>query len=232
MNLPSARTGKDLGLWSKRLVSITPRRVICSFHILSMVSLKARTNFSRSCCCWSLPFCGVIAKVGIGVNCDLEIGTGAAGEEILVNFLEGDAWVEVDVMLLLLGLFKDEFAHELAEQLAHGIHARLACGHVAEGVAHGEEYCLYAARVGTVVHFDVTLADVRHGDDGGGGLELLEGFLEAVKTADLGEGEGMGLGEFVGGCEPLEKGGGIPSPTPKPLPGGEGRDMLLLGHKY
>lgn len=134
--------------------------------------------------------------------------------------------------MLLLGTFEDELAHELAEQLAHDVHARLACGHGAEGVAHGEEHSLYSARVGRVVHLDVALGDVGDGDDGGGGLELIEGFLEAVKTADLGEGEGVGLCEFVGGCEGLEKGGGIPSPTPEPLPGGEGRDVLLLGHKY
>ena len=191
-------------------MSITPRRVICSFHILSMVSLKARTNFSRSCCCWSLPFCGVIAEVGIGVNCNLEVGARAAGEEVLVDFLKGDAWVEVDVVLLLFCFFEDEHGHELAEEFAHGVHARLSGGHVTEGVAHGEEDCLYSSGVGTVVYFDVALADVRYGDNGGGGLELIEGFLEAVQTRHLGEGEGMGLGEFVGGCQPLEKGGGIP----------------------
>jgi len=175
-----------------------------------MVSLKARTNFSRSCCCWSLPFCGVIAEVGVGVNCNLEVGARAAGEEILVDFLEGDAWVEVDVVLLLLCFFEDEFAHELAEEFAHGVHARLSGGHVAEGVAHGEEHCLYAASVGRVVHLDVALGDVGDGDDGGGGLELLEGFLEAVQAGNLGEGEGMGLGEFVGGGKGLEEGGGVP----------------------
>ena len=175
------------------------------------MSLKARTNFSRSCSwAWSLPFCGGIAEVGISVNSNLKEGTGAAGEEILVDFLEGDSRVEVDVVLLLLCLFEDEHAHELAEKFAHGVHTLLASGHVAEGVAHGEENSLYAARVGTVVHLDVTLGDVRHGDDGGGGLELAEGFLEAVQAGDFGEGESLFFGEFVGGCEPLEKGGGIP----------------------
>ena len=53
INRPSALTGSDLGLCSKRPVSITPRSVICSRHILSIVSLKARTNFclcSNICC--------------------------------------------------------------------------------------------------------------------------------------------------------------------------------------
>ncbi len=67
-------------------------------------------------------------------------------------------------------------------------------------MAHGEENRFDSSGVGTVVHLDVALGDVRHGDDGGGGLELLEGFLEAVKTADLGEDKFFGLGEFVCRC--------------------------------
>ena len=47
----------------------------------------------------------------------MEEGACAAGEEILVDFLKGDAWVEVDVLLLLLGLFEDELGHELAEEI-------------------------------------------------------------------------------------------------------------------
>jgi len=140
----------------------------------------------------------------------LEIGARAAGEEVLVDFLKGDAWVEVNVVLFLFCFFQNRFAHELAEEFAHGVHARLSGGHVAEGVAHGEENRFDSSGVGTVVYFDVALADVRHGDDGDGGLELIEGFLEAVQTGDLGEGEGMGLGEFVGGGKGLEEGGGVP----------------------
>ena len=139
---------------------ITPRRVICSRHILSIVSLKARTNFSRSCSCGSLPFSGVITEVGISVNGYLEESTGTAREEVLVDFLKGDTRVEIDIMLLLLRLFKDELAHKLPEQLAHGVHALLACCHVIDGMAHGEEHCLHSSSVRTVVHLDIALAYV------------------------------------------------------------------------
>ena len=64
--------------------------------------------------------------------------------------------------------------------------------------------------MGRVVHLDVALGDVRHGYYGGGGLEGVQGFLEAVKTADFGEDEIILLGEFVGIGEGLEKGCGIP----------------------
>ena len=101
----------------------------------------------------------------------MEVGAGAAGEEILVDFLERDAWVEVDVVLLQLGALQDEHGHELAEEFTHGVHALLACVHVAEGVAHGEEGCLHSPGVGRVVHLDVALTYVADGDDGGGGLE-------------------------------------------------------------
>ena len=180
MKRPSARTGSDFGLRSNLPVSITPRRVICSRQILSMVSLKARTNFSRSCCCGSLPFGRVIAEVGKGVDSDLEVCASATREEILVDFLEGDAGVEVDVVLLQLGALQNEFGHELAEDLSHGVHAGLTCVHVAEGVAHGEEDSLHSPSVGRVVYLDVALTYVRHGDDSGGGLEGVQGFLEAV----------------------------------------------------
>ena len=77
-------------------------------------------------------------------------------------------------------------------------------------MAHGEEDGFYSASVGRVVHLDVALADVADGDDGGGGLEGVQGFLEAVQAADFGEDEVMVLGEFVPFGEGLEEGCGIP----------------------
>lgn len=88
-------------------------------------------------------------------------------------------------MLLLLRLFKDELAHKLSEQLAHGVHALLACCHVIDGVAHGEEDRLHSSSVRTVVHLDIALAYVADSDDSRGGLQLLQGFLEAIESADL-----------------------------------------------
>lgn len=64
--------------------------------------------------------------------------------------------------------------------------------------------------VRTVVHLDITLAYVADGNDCRGGLQLLQGFLEAVESADLGEYKVMGLGELVCFCEGCEEGGGIP----------------------
>lgn len=113
-------------------------------------------------------------------------------------------------MLLLLRLFEDELAHKLAEQLAHGVHALLACCHVIDGVAHGEEDRLHSSSVRTVVHLDIALAYVADSDDSRGGLQLLQGFLEAVESADLCEDKVMGLGELVCFCEGCEEGGGIP----------------------
>ena len=51
----------------------------------------------------------------------------------------------------------NEHGHELPEQLTHDIHTLLTGGHVVEGVAHGEEDSLYAARVGCVVQFGISL---------------------------------------------------------------------------
>lgn len=57
---------------------------------------------------------------------------------------------------------------------------------------------------------DVALADVADGDNGGGELQLLQGFLEAVESADLCEDKVMGLGELVCFCEGCEEGCDIP----------------------
>ena len=73
-------------------------------------------------------------------------------------------------MLLLLRLFEDELAHKLAEQLAHGVHALLACCHVIDGVAHCEEDRLHSSSVRTVVHLDIALAYVADSYDSRGGL--------------------------------------------------------------
>ena len=51
--------------------------------------------------------------------------------------------------------------------------------------------------VRTVVHLDIALAYVADGNDSRGGLQLLQGFLEAVESADLGEDKVMDLGELV-----------------------------------
>ena len=72
-------------------------------------------------------------------------------------------------------------------------------------MAHGEEDSLYTTSVGRVVYLDVALTYVRHGDDGGGGLEGVQGFLEAVKTRNSCEAEFMLLGEFVPFGEGLEE---------------------------
>ena len=86
----------------------------------------------------------------------------------------------------------------------------LACYHVINGVAHCEEYRLYPLGVRAVVHLDMALADIADGNDCRGGLELLQGFLEAVESADLGEYKVMGLGELLCFCKGCEEGGGIP----------------------
>lgn len=51
--------------------------------------------------------------------------------------------------------------------------------------------------VRTVVHLDITLAYVADGNDCRGGLQLLQGFLEAVESADLCEYKVMDLSELV-----------------------------------
>ena len=68
-------------------------------------------------------------------------------------------------------------------------------------MAHGEEDRLHSSSVRTVVHLDIALTDVADGNDRRGGLQLLQGFLEAVESADLCEYKVMGLGELVCFCE-------------------------------
>ena len=58
--------------------------------------------------------------------------------------------------------------------------------------------------------YGVPLADVADSDESRGGLELQQGFLEAVESADLCEDKVMGLSEPVCFCEGCEESGGIP----------------------
>lgn len=48
---------------------------------------------------------------------------------------------------------------------------------------------------------DVALADVADGDNGGGGLQLLQNFLEAVESGDPSKDEVVSLGELVCFCK-------------------------------
>ena len=57
---------------------------------------------------------------------------------------------------------------------------------------------------------DVALADVADGDNGGGGLQLLQDFLEAIESGDPGKDEVVSLGELVLFGEGCEEGCGIP----------------------
>lgn len=57
---------------------------------------------------------------------------------------------------------------------------------------------------------DVALADVADGDNGGGGLQLLQDFLEAVESGDPGKDEVVSLGELVLFGEGCEENCGIP----------------------
>lgn len=106
------------------------------------------------------PLFVVVDEGGVGVDGDLEVCAGAAGEEVAVDFLELYSWVEVEVLLLDAGLLEDELGHELTEEFAHGVHAGLAGGHIVDWVAHGEEDRLHTAGVGGVVEFGVAVGDV------------------------------------------------------------------------
>ena len=57
---------------------------------------------------------------------------------------------------------------------------------------------------------DVALADVADDDNGGGGLQLLQNFLEAVESGAPGKDEVVSLGELVCFCEGCEEGCDIP----------------------
>lgn len=57
---------------------------------------------------------------------------------------------------------------------------------------------------------DVALADVADGDNGGGRLQLLQDFLEVVKSGDPGKDEVVSLCELVLFGEGCEEGCGIP----------------------
>ena len=120
-----------------------------------MVSLKAVTNFWRSCmaCCsvGLFPFIGIVTQVGINVNGYLEVCAGAAREEVSVNFVERYPRVEVDAMVLQLGFLQNQQRYELAEELAQGLHAACPCRHVVNLVALGEEHSLHPTGAGRVV---------------------------------------------------------------------------------
>ena len=102
-------------------------------------------------------------------------------------------------------LLLDENRHELAEQLAHDVHALLPCGHVINGMAHGEEYRLDTPSMRRVVQLRIALRDVRDSDKGGCGLKRLQGFLEAVEAGDTAEAELVCLCQFVSGCQSFKE---------------------------
>lgn len=99
-----------------------------------MVSLKAVTNFWRSCsaCCsvGLFPFIGIVSQVGIDIYGYLKIRAGTSAEEVSVNLVERYPRVEVDTVLLQLGLLQDQQRHVLAEELAQGFHAAGTSRHV------------------------------------------------------------------------------------------------------
>lgn len=137
------------------------------------------------------------SQVGEHIDRNLEISASASRSKVAVNFSERDARVKIDAVLFQLRLLENEFAHELAEQLSHRVHALLPCGHVIESMTHGEEDRLDTTSARRVIQFCVTARDVADAHESDRGLHGLQCFLEAVKTAHSAEGELLFPGEKV-----------------------------------
>ena len=86
-----------------------------------------------------LPLVSVVTQVGVLIDGYLKVSASAAGEEVTVYLVKGDARVDVDAVFFEFYTLKNEHRHKLSEQLLHHIEAVGASGHVIYGVAHGEE---------------------------------------------------------------------------------------------
>ena len=140
----------------------------------------------------------------------MEVGAGRAGEEVSLYLGEVDLRVKVDAVLFEAGFLLEQYRHELPEKLAEGVEAPLPSFHIVEGVAHGEEYGLYAACPWGVVHIHIALGGVADGNDGRCGLEIMQGFLEALQSADTAENEVFAPSEAVAVGQSPEEGGSVP----------------------
>ena len=102
-------------------------------------------------CIW-LPFIFVEAQIDILLYGDLEVCGSTSGKEILIYFAEGDAFIDIDAVLLQLCLLFDEHSHELPEEFMHDFHAPFSSGEVIDGMPHCEENSLDFFHVRRVVH--------------------------------------------------------------------------------
>lgn len=93
------------------------------------------------------PFVGVIDQIGVSVDGDLEISTGAAREEISVNLIERYSLVDEDAIFFEASLLQNQHRHKLSEQFTHIFEASGTCRHIIFGMAHGEKYRFDAAGV-------------------------------------------------------------------------------------
>jgi len=135
----------------------------------------------------------------------LEVCSGGTVEKIAVNLVERYSGVKVDAVLLQPDLFEDKLRGELPEQFAHGFHALGASLHILGGVTHGEEHGLDTLGARRVVQVGISVGYIRHADESGSGLCLIDRFLEALQAADTAEGEAFRLREAVGCGEPFKE---------------------------
>ena len=78
-------------------------------------------------------------------------------------------------------------------------------------MAHGEEYRLDTSGARRVVQFGIAVGYIADAYESGLSLRLVDGFLEAVETADAAEGKTFWLSEAVGCGQFLEETGRVPS---------------------
>ena len=157
------------------------------------------------------PLVLVKLQIGVGIYCDLEVGTGASREEIAVYFLEGDSRVDIDAMLLQSCLFQNEDSHKLPEEFAHGFHAAFYCIHVIYGMAHCQEHRLHSSSVRCVIDVRIAVGDVRGADEGLALLKMSESFLEAIQPADLAKAKSVCSSETVSLGQVRKECRGIPT---------------------
>ena len=139
----------------------------------------------------------IIEKYGFPDNLgDIEIGAGASGEEIAVDFVEGNPIGDELTVELETVALPDDARDELPEEFSENPETLLAASHIAVGMPHREEYCMHALFVRSIGEFDISFGRIGSADERRINCKRFEGILEGIEARDGGETETEFSGEF------------------------------------